>query len=571
MSKTVCEFATSLTDELQKKVAEKPHLHRYLHELQAQGLPTPIWTVKLKKELAHDTPNVLYPVSEDVFIHILRRKRGERAEYNVVEPVSGHDYFSLFQIVEELMAYRIGVQHEYKSIEEKKNVLLKLLDDVVKVDPAIKDLQQYRVVGKDGHKLMYVSKDARDSIIYVMLRDKVGVGPLEPMILDPYIEDISCDGVGPIFVEHKVFGSCVSNLRFDDSEELDEYAKRLSERIGKPVSYRSPIIDGTLPDGSRLNLVFGRDISKRGTNFTIRKFSKTPLSITQLCLWNTIDFLGAAYLWTLLEFGTSVWVSGETASGKTTMLNAICTFIKPEAKIVSVEDTPEVIVPHENWVREVTKESESGEFKVDLFDLLKAALRQRPNYIIVGEIRGREGNVAFQAMQTGHPVLSTFHASSVQKLIQRLTGSPIEVPKTYIDNIGAIVIQSAVRLPKTNRTERRVLSVNEIVGYDPIDDRFNYIELFSWDPTTDSFIFKGEGSSYLLESKIAPAYGYTRREVRKIYAHLQARAELLRLLAEAGVTDYFELWEVLKTVRELGIEHSLDLIRSGKLLTRASS
>ncbi|MEM4298154.1 MAG: type II/IV secretion system ATPase subunit, partial [Nitrososphaerota archaeon] len=524
---------------------------------------------KLKKEMAEESPNVLYPVSDNVFIQIIRRKKGERTEYNIIEPVSGHEYSTLFQIVEELMAYRIGVQYEYKDIEGKKDVLLKLLDEVVKVDQTIKDIHHYRIVGKNDNRVVYVSKDAKDSLKYVMVRDKVGIGPLEPMILDAYSEDISCDGIGPVFVEHKVFRSCVSNLKFEDHDELDEYTKRLAERVGKPVSYRSPIVDGTLPDGSRFNLVFGKDISRRGTNFTIRKFSKTPISITQLCLWNTISYLGAAYLWILLESGTSVWVSGETASGKTTTLNAICTFIKPDAKIVSVEDTPEVIVPHENWVREVTKESEGGESRVDLYDLLKAALRQRPNYIIVGEIRGREGNVAFQAMQTGHPVLCTFHASSVQKLIQRLTGSPIEVPKTYIDNIGAIVIQSAVRLPKTGKVERRVLSINELVGYDPVDDRFNYIELMSWDPSTDSYIFKGEGSSYLLESKIALSYGYTRKDVRKIYHHLQTRAELLRILAEAGVTDYFELWDVIKTINDIGIETALDLMRSGKLFKRA--
>ncbi|MCX8192100.1 MAG: type II/IV secretion system ATPase subunit, partial [Nitrososphaerales archaeon] len=401
----------------------------------------------------------------------------------------------------------------------------------------------------------------------IIIRDKIGIGPLEPMILDPYIEDISCDGLGPVFVEHKIFGSCVSNLIFDNKEELEDYVKRLSERIGRPVSLRKPIIDGTLPDGSRLNVVFGSDISQRGTNFTIRKFSKVPISITQLCLWNTLDYLSAAYLWMLVENGMSVWVAGETASGKTTTLNALCTFIKPEAKIVTIEDTPEVIVPHENWVREGTKEGESDEFKIDLFDLLKAALRQRPNYIIVGEIRGREGYVAFQAMQTGHPVMSTFHASSVQKLIQRITGAPIEVPKPYVDNINAVVIQSAVRVPKLEKVERRVISINEIVGYDSIEDNFNYTELISWDPATDTFNFKGADSSYLLE-KIALLHGYRRRDVRKVYGELMKRADLLRMLAESGVTDYFDLWNTLKIVRDLGIEHSLELMRKGMLLAR---
>jgi flagellar protein FlaI len=168
-------------------------------------------------------------------------------------------------------------------------------------------------------------------------------------------------------------------------------------------------------------------------------------------------------------------------------------------------------------------------------------------------------------MQTGHPVISTFHASSVEKLIQRLTGSPIEVPKTYIDNIGAVVIQSAVRVPSKGRVERRVISVNEIVGYDPLEDRFNFIELVSWDPITDTFIFKGEGSSFLLESKIAPMYGLSNRDVRKVYKHLNNRAELLRLLGEAHVFDYYDLWKIFKEVREIGVDKALELIRAGKL------
>ncbi|MDJ0269196.1 MAG: type II/IV secretion system ATPase subunit [Aigarchaeota archaeon] len=171
----------------------------------------------------------------------------------------------------------------------------------------------------------------------------------------------------------------------------------------------------------------------------------------------------------------------ETASGKTTALRAACVFINPKAKIISIEDTPEIIVPHGNWVREVTRQGEQGGPSVELFDLLKAALRQRPNFIIVGEIRGAEATVAFQAMQTGHPVLATFHAGSVEKVIQRLTGDPINIPKTYIDILNCVVIQSAVRIPRTGKVERRILSVNEMAGYDPSMDSFDFIELFSWD------------------------------------------------------------------------------------------
>ncbi|MCL7391942.1 MAG: type II/IV secretion system ATPase subunit, partial [Thaumarchaeota archaeon] len=236
----------------------------------------------------------------------------------------------------------------------------------------------------------------------------------------------------------------------------------------------------------------------------------------------------------------------------------------PHYKIISIEDTPEIIVPHDNWVREVTRQSEAGGSSIELFDLLKAALRQRPNYIIVGEIRGKEASVAFQAMQTGAPVLATFHAGSVEKLIQRLTGSPIEIPKTYIDILNAVVIQSSVRIPSTGKIERRVLSINEIVGYDPGDNRFDYIELFSWQPNLDSHEFRGEGSSHLLENRIAVMKGISRRDLRKIYVDLEMRAELLSTLARLNVTDYFHVWRVIKYTYNTSVEEALKQISLGE-------
>jgi flagellar protein FlaI len=312
--------------------------------------------------------------------------------------------------------------------------------------------------------------------------------------------------------------------------------------------------------------VFGKDISQKGSNFTIRKFSEIPISIIQLCQWNTMSFLEAAYLWMLLENGLSVWVCGETASGKTTTLKAITTFIDPNAKIISIEDTPEVVVPHENWTREVTRETEDKSASVQMYDLLKAALRQRPNYIIVGEIRGIEGAVAFQAMQTGHPVLATFHAASVEKLIQRLTGSPIEIPKTYIDNLNAVIIQSAVRLPQTGRLERRVLSINEIVGYDPLDEQFHFIEIFSWEPSSDTHEFRGEGMSHLLENKIARMRGIPQRQMKKIYEELFMREEILRQMSKLGIVNYYDVWRVIKKIRIIGLETALKKLRRGEKL-----
>ena len=360
--------------------------------------------------------------------------------------------------------------------------------------------------GRKGKLTLYPSQ--MGALRYLMVRDKEGMGVLDPLIRDPYIEDISCSGLGYLFVEHKIFKALKATITFHDFEELDTFVIRVSEKIGKPVTFRDPIVDATLPDGSRIIIVFGGDLSKRGSNFTIRKFSATPMSILQLISFNTLSYEMAAYFSLALGHGMNMFVSGETASGKTTLMNALTTFIAPAAKIVSIEDTPELQVPHPNWTREVIGGStkSSSQSAVTMFDLLKAALRQRPNEIIIGEIRGEEGATAFQAMQTGHACMATFHAASVEKLIQRLTGNPINIPKTYIDNLNLVAIQSMVRLPN-GKEARRVLSINEIVGYDSSGDSFSFIEVFRWNPTDDVFEFSGYMNSYLLEERIAMMRG----------------------------------------------------------------
>ncbi|MDW8360711.1 MAG: type II/IV secretion system ATPase subunit, partial [Candidatus Caldarchaeum sp.] len=405
-------------------------------------------------------------------------------------------------LVERGIAPLISPEMDFTNREEHEQIIHDLLDQFIVVDESLEDMEYRPVIRKGIVSRLLANSRTAELIKYSTVLEKVYLGALEPFIRDPYIEDVSCDGVGPIFVEHKIFGSCETNIRFKDHEELDSFVERLAERIDKPVNYRKPIVDASLPDGSRINIVYGSDVSRHGSNFTIRKFSDKPVSIADLVNWGTLSSLEAAYLWIMMEHGMSTWFCGETASGKTTALRAASVFINPRAKIVSIEDTPEIVVPHDNWIREVTRQGEKGEGDITLFDLLKSALRQRPNYIIVGEIRGAEASVAFQAMQTGHPVLATFHAGSVEKLIQRLTGDPINIPKTYVDILNCVLIQSAVRLPSNGRVERRVLSINEMVGYDPSTGRFDYIELFNWDSGSDSHIFRGEGNSFLLENKV---------------------------------------------------------------------
>ena len=353
-------------------------------------------------------------------------------------------------------------------------------------------------------------------------------------------------GLGNIFVEHKVFGGLKATIGFETNVELDKFVIQLAEGIKHPVTFRDPCVDATLPDGSRINIVYGIDVSKRGSNFTIRKFSPTPMSILEMIDTGSLNYEMAAYLSICLQENMNLWVSGETASGKTTLMNALTTFVPPESKIVSIEDTPEVQVPHPNWIRGCTRESSSSSesSSVTMFDLLKAALRQRPNMIIVGEIRGEEGAIAFQGMQTGHACMSTFHAATVTKLIQRLTGNPINIPKSYVDNLNLVVIAQQVRLPN-GKSGRRTTSINEIISYDSISDSFSFLEAFVWDPVTDTHYFKGHMNSYLLEYKIAPKRGLSEDKRRQIYTMLKQRAGILKRMHEQKITNFYDLHGVL--------------------------
>jgi len=570
--------------ELVTEMRRVPYLAEYVNRIAPRvGVPD-YYTKGLPSELKKASRvNVIYPVGSGIYIHVYMPPEGTESGYRkyiVVEPPRPPTV--LFDLIEEKMAELITEKDIIKSPEEKERMLIRFLDAIVSIVGSPVDYNSLLRRKRNNLKKIPVYRLDYERLKYYLIRDKVGLGILEPFIRDPYIEDISCDGVGYVFIVHKIFGPLETSIKFETEEELDRFVIELSERIGKPVSHARPIVDSTLPDGSRINIVFGKDVSLHGSNFTIRKFSKKPISVIQLIKWGTLDERIAAYLWILLLEGMSGWISGETASGKTTTLNAIITFIKPTAKIITIEDTAEVQVPHKNWVRELTRDTGSVESSITMFDLLKAALRQRPNYIIVGEIRGAEGNVAFQAMQTGHPVLSTFHAGSVERLIQRVTSPPINVPKTQLDNLNFIIIQSAVY--REGIMLRRMLSVNEILGYDAEADSIIYIPVFTWDPATDRFLFRGKGASYLLEEKIATMRGIPRRELKLIYEELELRAQILREMVKRNIVDYYDVFRIIARIYNIieetsrgkgkeetqlaildGLRHSLKLLRRGEL------
>ncbi len=572
-------------------VKTSPHLLEYLHIFPVNTYGIPLFLSELKKDLRTlEAPNLIYPVNETTDVHILPDPDDVRNFYIPIEPSFLHSVSSLLPAIETKLIDLIdGLETDPTTDKERADVIKNMLASVAVIKPANVDISTLTKLQETGSKSKLVTflntdftaqkkmKSTKKSknvpitpdgkiiltdieyraIEYLLVRDKIDMGVLKPFLSDPYIEDISCDGVGPIFIEHKIFKGLKSVIEFKVSSELDEFVIKIAERIKRPITYRSPLVDATLPDGSRINIVYGTDISRHGSNFTIRKVNEIPMSILNIIETNGLDYIAAAYLWICVEYGMSLFVSGETASGKTTLLNAITTFIPPENKIVTIEDTPELNVPHRNWIREVALAKGKGEGtgtggEVTMFDLLKAALRQRPNQILVGEIRGVEGSVAFGAMQTGHPVMSTFHAASVEKLIQRLCGEPINIPKTYVDNLNLVIIQSAVKRPD-GQTVRRMISVNELVGYNAETGGFTFVQMFTWEPITDTFIWTGKGSSFLLENKIATMLGIPDSRKAEIYLEVEKRAKILERLHKAGYVKFWDLFHMMTKIKKQGL------------------
>ncbi|AMQ18329.1 type II/IV secretion system ATPase subunit [Thermococcus peptonophilus] len=531
---------TVISDTFEDAMARNPHLRKYIEQFRKKYGRIPEFHAQLSRDMKDiPYPNILYPVGDPIFVHIFTDPVTAEKRYIVIEPrIESVDEEEKYKLIKDKILELAPTRDIPEDQEEFERFLDALFDEAV------------LSLAKGKRTKFTITKDEMEKFRYLIKRDIIGIGPLEPLARDPYIEDIHIIGAHNVSLVHKIFEMMQTNIDFGDDVKLADYFKNMAERIGRPVSDRNPIVDGALPDGSRINIIYSPDISIKGPSATIRKFSATPISITQLIAWGTLSAEVAAYLWIALEYGMSVFVCGETASGKTTLLNAIIPFIKPGSKIYTAEDTPEVQVPHPVWQRLITRERGPEESRVTLFDLLKAALRSRPNYIIVGEIRGAEGAIAFQAMQTGHPVMSTFHAGDIKKMIQRFTGHPINVPITFIDNLNIAVFQQAVYIK--GKFLRRTVSVVEIEGYYEELGGVATRNVFEWDPVSDRHIFRGFNNSYILERKIAEIAGY--EDPKDIYNELFLRARILQRMVELGITNYWDVYREIKAFYLKGLE-----------------
>ena len=453
------------------------------------------------------------------------------------------------------------LQKKYDKILEKiveYSYLTKTPKDNKEIEEVF--LSLFRKIIKINQKESFISKILKlDDFIYLtsyeynllkfhILKNRIGYGKLEPLLKDIYIEDISCNGVGEIWLVHKIFGSIKTNLTFKDDVELNQYIFETSEKVERPISDSKPIIDAMMPDGSRVNFIYSRNISLKGSSFTIRKFNELPINIPNLCKWNTISSQIGAYLWLCLENDISVFICGETASGKTTTLNAMTSFIPQTKKVYSVEQTPEVTMKHDFWQHLITRESGQNS-DVTMFDLLIASLRSRPDYIIVGEIRGKEANVTFQAMQTGHPVISTFHARDLKSMVQRLTGDPINIPIAFMDNLNLVLFQAPVYVD--GKVERRVLNVTEIIRYEDTIGKMLSKQVFRWNNVKDKHEFRGLYNSNILEEKIAKLLGLKNK--REIYQILDERKRILDKMIELEIFDDERIIKAFDSYRKSGL------------------
>jgi len=536
-----------------QKIQEKSYLKNYLETYQIKGNPLPLFSEDLKSEHKKlKEPNLIYSVTDETFIHINPHTTSDDGynEYVIIEPDVPDN--ELMEFADKVFAAKAGKLDPPLETTERFNMVDTYLNKIIESTPNSVD---YSKLGDPFKikKLLVNSNEIRN-LKYHFLQKRAGTGLLEPFLNDSNLEDISIIGAGNMYVIHKAFGTLKVPI-FLSVDAIDEMVISLSEQFGKTISHAKPVVDATLPDGSRINIVFGKDISRKGTNATIRKFASTPLSIIQILTSGVMNFIEVAYLWMMIEGGMSLFVNGETASGKTTTLMGLTAFIPSNWKVVTIEDTPELTLPHNNWITEATRDTGNPSSSVTMDDLLKAALRQRPNYIIVGEIRGAEGNVAFSAMQTGHPVMATFHAAGMVPLIQRLSNDPINIPKTYMPNLNMALFQAAVLNPDGKRV-RRVLSINEILGLSKNGDVM-FIPVFDYDAGTDTVRFKGRGSSALFISKLLEKRGMKRKDEGLLYDELDLRAKILEKMLEKKIFNYYDVFNAISHCREIGLEEYL--------------
>ncbi len=470
----------------------------------------------LKKTPDKSKINIRYSlISPFAYAHIYWDPQKFEVFYNIEEPM----------LTEQEMKYKneiISAMNEIinfeEVIEKNKDSLLDYLDKMFKV-----------LAIELGMTMNY---ESYKKIFYYIARDFIGFNDIEPLLRDYFVEDIECNGTEfPVYVVHRIFRNLKTNLVYKSMDELEGFVEKLAQRSGKYISYSNPILDASLPDGSRINATYTKDITSRGPTFTIRKFTKTPWTPPQLLEFNTLSAEMMAYLWLLVEYGTNILIAGGTASGKTTLLNALAFFISPEDRVVSIEDTRELNLPRENWLPSVVRTATGvgGAGEIDLFTLLRSSFRQNPDYVIVGEVRGKEAYVLFQGMASGHPSIGTIHADSVDTVIKRLESPPIELSPTLLNILDCVCVMTHANVK--GMETRKLREIVEIIN---VDDKGVALtnKPFMWNALEDTFYYRENNKIF---EKIAIRNGLRTAELE---LEFRRRSELLRKMQEQRIFKF---------------------------------
>jgi flagellar protein FlaI len=465
-----------------------------------------------------------YPINAPyTYARIIYNRENSEYIYEGIEPQLTPREKEIMNHLKDTLKMTLGYDWEEMTDRDRKEYLEENLDAIIK---------------SRGMKINMLTED---KLRYYILRDFVGYGPIDILIQDEMVEDTSCDGVGiPLFIFHKTLESIKCSVIFEDEDELNSFVILLGQRCGRQVSVSQPILDGTSTEGHRIQATYSKEVTTRGASFTIRRYKEKPFTPVDLLDYHSASPEMVAYLWIAVEHGESMIIAGGTASGKTATLNSMMLFIPPTAKIVSIEDTREINLPHENWIPGVTRTG-AGEKGadgkaaggVDMYDLVRAALRQRPNYIMVGEVRGKETYTMFQAMATGHTTYSTMHADSVKSMVHRLENPPINCPRILLSALNNVIIQKHARVGSS--VVRRVIEMVEIVGFEPETNELITNTVFEWDQATDSFLYKGHSFLY---DKIQEMKGLTSDEMRE---EVERRIAIVHYMVKKEMTDFREI------------------------------
>jgi len=461
------------------------------------------------------------------FVRILYNRDINEYMYEVIEPQMSAEEERVLEFVTGALIKTMEYHFDESTVKEKEEYIRNATRDLLhKVGLGLNEVTLHKV-------------------LYYLVRDFVGYGPIDTIMTDEMIEDISCDGPGiPLFIYHKKYESMRSSIMFRSDHELDTFVIGLAQRCGKHISVAEPMLDATIPDGSRLQATLAREVTTRGSSFTIRRFRANPFTPPDLLRVKTVSAEMLAYLWLAVEQGESIVICGGTACGKTSTLNAIMLFIPSAMKIITIEDTREINLPHENWIAGLTRggfgaRGADGKLagEIDMYELLRAALRQRPQYLIVGEVRGIETYTMFQAMATGHTVYSTMHADSVKSMVYRLENPPINLPRILLSSLNIVIIQSQVKVGKG--VARRVRNIVEIVGIEPESNELITNTVYVWNSADDNFTYNGH--SFLFE-RIMTMKNMTSNQMKEEF---KRRVEIIEWMGKANVRNYIDVANIV--------------------------